>query len=171
MSAAGAARDEYMIWSAHYTATAHICGPSTCGSTVQADATQWTSTYEGVSLDASLCYGYFFAGPPTAAAPAPVASKPVATTASTAPKAYKAPADLKAGPSSVRLTWAAPEGASAGDSYQVEVEGMGGKVLYNEIAHGLSITIGNMTPGAEYQFRVRVNTSTSAWSPLVKFTV
>jgi hypothetical protein len=60
MTQAGIARNEYMLWSAHYTNTAHICSPSACGYP-QADATQWTSTYQGVSLDASLCYGYFFA--------------------------------------------------------------------------------------------------------------
>lgn len=70
MTKAGIARNRYMIWSAHYTGSAHICGPKTCGYP-QADATQWTSSYQGVSLDASLCYGYFFAGPPAAPAPAP----------------------------------------------------------------------------------------------------
>lgn len=56
-------RDEYMLWTAHYTDKAHICGPTSCGCPVQADATQWTSSFQGASLDASLCYGYFFAGP------------------------------------------------------------------------------------------------------------
>lgn len=71
MSKADIARDAYMLWSAHYTQKAHICGPRTCGYP-QADATQWTSAFDGASLDASLCYGYFFAGPGApAAAPTP----------------------------------------------------------------------------------------------------
>ncbi len=70
----GIERASYMIWSAHYTQVAHICGPKSCGSEVQADATQWTASYQGVSLDASLCYGYFFTGP-VAPKPAP---KPIA---------------------------------------------------------------------------------------------
>lgn len=68
MTAAGVKRDEYLLWSAHYTDQPHICGPATCGYP-QADATQWTSTYKGVSLDASLCFGYFFAGPGEPVAP------------------------------------------------------------------------------------------------------
>jgi hypothetical protein len=66
---AGLKRDEYMLWSAHYGKGAHICGPKTCGSPVQADATQYTDKYDGVSLDATLAYAYFFAGAPK---PAPV---------------------------------------------------------------------------------------------------
>lgn len=68
---AGISRDEYMLWSAHYTYQSHICGPKTCGAAVQADATQWTDKYLGVSLDASLCYGYFFEGPPSHRKPTP----------------------------------------------------------------------------------------------------
>lgn len=70
MTANGIPRNSYMLWSAHYTQNAHICGPKTCGYATQADATQWTSSYQGVSLDASLCFGYFFTGP-NAPAPAP----------------------------------------------------------------------------------------------------
>lgn len=77
MTAAGVARDEYMIWSAHYTGSAHICGPKSCGCPVQCDATQWTSSADGVSLDESLCYGYFFAGAPTTAPAAAPAVKKV----------------------------------------------------------------------------------------------
>lgn len=63
MTSKGVARNEYMLWTAHYGKGEHICGPSTCKCPVQADATQWTSTFNGDSLDASLCYGYFFSGP------------------------------------------------------------------------------------------------------------
>lgn len=48
--------------SAHYTGS-HICGPGTCGYP-QADATQFTSSYLGRSLDATLCPGDLF-GPVT----------------------------------------------------------------------------------------------------------
>lgn len=40
LAAAGYRRSSYLIWSAHYTNTPHICGPGTCGYP-QADATQW----------------------------------------------------------------------------------------------------------------------------------
>lgn len=76
MTKAGYKRDEYMLWSAHYTGVPHICGPKTCGAAVQADATQWTDRYKGVSLDASECFAYFFEGPPKRR-PIPVIHKPV----------------------------------------------------------------------------------------------
>lgn len=69
MDAAGIQRDTYMVWSAHYGDGSHICGPNSCGLAVQCDATQYTDSYAGASLDASICYGYFFAGPPAPPAP------------------------------------------------------------------------------------------------------
>lgn len=76
MEDAGIKRDEYLVWSAHYTDKAHICGPKVCGYP-QADATQWTSSFEGASLDATQAYGYFFAGPPAVTPPKPVEPKVV----------------------------------------------------------------------------------------------
>ncbi len=65
LTAAGMARDEYMYWSAHYTPDyPHICGPSTCRQGPQADATQWTDKFDGTDVDGSLCFAYFFSGPP-----------------------------------------------------------------------------------------------------------
>ena len=61
MSAAGVARSKYKIISAHYIGS-HICAPSTCGYP-QADATQFTDSYGGRSLDATLYTAGFF-GPP-----------------------------------------------------------------------------------------------------------
>lgn len=58
MSAAGIARSEYYIWSAHYS-NEHICGPNVCGYP-QADATQWTDHSQGRNLDQSLVHDYFF---------------------------------------------------------------------------------------------------------------
>ena len=71
MEKAGVKRSEYMLWSAHYTGKPHICGPKSCGAAVQADATQWTDKYDGVSLDASMCYGNFFSGPADKPVPQP----------------------------------------------------------------------------------------------------
>jgi hypothetical protein len=71
---AGISRDTWLLWTAHYGKGEHICGPKTCGCPVQADATQWSNSYDGVSLDISTCYGYFFSTPgdelPAAALPA-----------------------------------------------------------------------------------------------------
>lgn len=75
MSAAGIARNRYLIWSAHYTYREHICAPSVCGYPA-ADATQWTDKALGRNLDRSLCSDQFFAAAP---APAPAApSRPAA---------------------------------------------------------------------------------------------
>lgn len=66
LTAAGVARDEYMLWTAHYTGKAHICNKSCGFGDFQADATQWTDSYDGASLDCSQAYGYFFSGAPDA---------------------------------------------------------------------------------------------------------
>jgi hypothetical protein len=59
MNAAGVKRDEYRLWSAHYTYKAHICGPSE-GISTAADATQWTDRALGRNLDASLTTDVFW---------------------------------------------------------------------------------------------------------------
>jgi len=58
LSGAGIARDKYKIISAHYTGP-HICGLASCGYP-QADATQFTDTYQGRSLDATMYTSSFF---------------------------------------------------------------------------------------------------------------
>lgn len=58
---AGYGRDRYLYWSAHYTNTAHICGP-VCRYP-QADGTQWTT--HGDSWDESLLVDSFFGPAPT----------------------------------------------------------------------------------------------------------
>lgn len=77
LTAAGIKRDEYMLWTAHYTDKAHICSKACGFGDLQADATQWTDHYEGVSLDASLCFGYFFSGAPAVAPVKPPVAPPV----------------------------------------------------------------------------------------------
>lgn len=58
MTAAGITRERYLIWSAHYTHSEHICGVG-CGYHA-ADATQWTDKALGRNLDQSLCSPAFF---------------------------------------------------------------------------------------------------------------
>jgi peptidoglycan hydrolase-like protein with peptidoglycan-binding domain len=61
MAAAGIPRTAFRLWTAHYGAGQHICGPSTCsGTTESADATQYTSTANGENLDESACDPDFF---------------------------------------------------------------------------------------------------------------
>lgn len=61
---AGVPRTAYKIWSAHYGAGAHMCGPATCGLTKWAcDGTQFTSKALGADLDESLIDDNFFGSP------------------------------------------------------------------------------------------------------------
>lgn len=61
MKAHGIARDEYYVWSAHYTDKAHICAPNTCGYD-RADGTQFTHKALGHELDESLINAYMLPG-------------------------------------------------------------------------------------------------------------
>ena len=70
-------RSGVRLWSAHYTNTAHICGPKSCGAvSIDMDGTQWTDRAMGRNLDQSLLAADFFGSAPlTAAKPAPPAAK------------------------------------------------------------------------------------------------
>jgi hypothetical protein len=55
------ARASTRLWTAHYGAGEHICGPSSCGAlSIGADGTQWTSSAMGLVLDQSLLLDNFF---------------------------------------------------------------------------------------------------------------
>ena len=72
MNNGGINRGSYRLITAHYGAGQHICGPRTCGLSVQADATQWIDW--GAWDETTLPDDFFApAGPP----PAPVALPPV----------------------------------------------------------------------------------------------
>lgn len=60
LSAAGFARGEYDLWSAHWLGREHICAPAVCGYP-QADATQWASYPD---YDADIWTAAVFAAPP-----------------------------------------------------------------------------------------------------------
>lgn len=55
LAAKGISRHEVTVWAAHYTFTAHRCGPDEFGLGTTADATQFTDHSGGRSLDESLC--------------------------------------------------------------------------------------------------------------------
>jgi hypothetical protein len=97
LAAAGISRAATRLWSAHYGAGTHICGPSTCGQlNLDADGTQWTPNALGRDLDGSLLLPGFFSELPT-------------------DWTYSAPLALAAtgGHSSVRLQWQPPQGSPA----------------------------------------------------------
>ena len=56
-------RTDYRIWSAHYGAGEHICGPHTCGQTsIDVDGTQWADHVGNLNADQSLLNDNFFGG-------------------------------------------------------------------------------------------------------------
>lgn len=61
---AGISRGQVRLWSAHYGAGRHICGPATCGMvSVACEGTQWTDRSHGRSLDESALADNFFGLP------------------------------------------------------------------------------------------------------------
>jgi hypothetical protein len=61
LSQAGISRARVRLWTAHYGAGEHMCGPGSCGAlSIEADGTQWTSTAMGLILDQSLLADDFF---------------------------------------------------------------------------------------------------------------
>ena len=61
LSAAGIARAQARLWTAHYGEGEHVCGPGSCGAlSTGADGTQWTPNAMGRVLDQSLLLDDFF---------------------------------------------------------------------------------------------------------------
>jgi hypothetical protein len=65
LTGAGIARSAVRLWTAHYEAGEHICGPGTCGLlSIDADGTQWTPNAvvngQTLDLDQSLLLDNFF---------------------------------------------------------------------------------------------------------------
>jgi len=73
LAALGITRGQVRLLTAHYTKTAHICGPQTCAGrdasgaviTFTADGTQWTDEFAGLGgpIDMSLLSDGFFSAP------------------------------------------------------------------------------------------------------------
>jgi len=61
LSSHGVARSKYLLWTAHYTFTKHIC-TSSCGFGFRgkADGTQWTNKSGGHNVDESVVSPHFF---------------------------------------------------------------------------------------------------------------
>lgn len=75
LTLAGLPRSAYRLWSAHYGAGNHICGPHSCGSLVQADGTQWID--HGGWDESAMPDWFFDVTPPTPVSlPAPPPNPP-----------------------------------------------------------------------------------------------
>lgn len=70
LSGAGIPRGSYRLWTAHYDAGKHFCGPRTCGFGVsQADGTQWFNSDAKGYDESVLADNFFGAVPPPRPAP------------------------------------------------------------------------------------------------------
>lgn len=153
LTRAGISRGSTRLWTAHYGAGEHVCGPATCRlMSVSADGTQWTEFYGGQNLDASLLVPGFFA--PPAAPPLP------------ANWVYPRVRDLvvdSEGPTSVKLSWDAPSGPVALPGigwYEIVVQLDGKDVAsYPRVApKGTNPETwqgGSLKPGTTYEASVR----------------
>jgi hypothetical protein len=132
------ARDEYLLWLAHWIGY-HICGPDTCGYP-QADATQYMSTPE---TDSDAWYSYCF---PVTPAPLPP-TKPVRLGTFDRVRSLTL---LGAGPDSVKVSFDSPAGPPGAPA-----------VAFYEIAVGKGIVIGDETP--KYPRYTPKGTSPEVW--------
>lgn len=136
MQANGFTRSSYRLWTAHYTDSPHFCAPNTCGYGLdQADATQFTSTALGRSLDESVVSDGFFQVPA-------IAENPVSGLNVT-----------RRGFTSVDLAWNPSHEATG---YSVHTYWRGAEVE-NQPTADTSIRVRNLKPVHTYTFRVRAH--------------
>jgi hypothetical protein len=147
-------RAQVRILTAHYGAGEHICGPSTCKASFQADGTQWTDEFDGVGgtkIDMSVLADDFFG------TPAPPSAW-----------VFGAVRGLKAVPghTSVLLSWSAPADPAPAPvgHYQVTVRKDGEDVKsyprdVPKTGGAQSWQGGSLTPGTTYEVLVRAVTA------------
>jgi hypothetical protein len=144
----GYTRQEFLIWSAHYTGEAHICAPEICGEPA-ADGTQWTDNGPD-SCDVSELAGYFFPWTLGESAPTPPAPP--------APEPLPAPAGLNSQvivlSAQVNVSWDEVKGAT---SYTVHFVQENGVVAQTMMVNGTSVGVTGLTPGWTYIVQVWAN--------------
>lgn len=143
MEQGGYTRQEFMVWSAHYTGTEHICAPAVCGYAA-ADATQWTDSGPG-GCDVSACADYFFPWTLGTASPTPPATK-----------ALPAPTGLSVAQSSATFgfEWDAVAGAKG---YTVQLVELNGTVAQQQVVSTNAVVLSGLTVGWQYNVLVWAN--------------
>ena len=149
---AGYTRQEFLIWAAHYTYSAHICAPAVCGYAA-ADGTQWSDEGPGGS-DVSSLASYFF--PWTlGTSPAPVPPKP---TPPPGPQPYPAPESVHADSTKQPVAWTTVVAdGKAVESYTVQVQQLNGVVVSEETVSTNSTVLTGLTPGWQYRVEIWPN--------------
>lgn len=160
LSQAGIRTASVRLWTAHYGAGEHICGPSTCGQLpVDADGTQWTDAYRGPNgvVDMSLLDDGFFGAKP--ADPGAWVFGPVRGLVA------------RPGHTNVQLTWASPADPrpAAVDHYQVTIRrgGQDVETYPRDVAKGSGPEVhdfGGLQPGTAYAALVRARAVDGAHS-------
>jgi hypothetical protein len=141
------ARTEFLVWSAHYTYSAHICAQAVCGYAA-ADGTQWSDEGPG-GCDVSSLASYFLPWTlGTAPAPTPPAPTPPAPPG---PKPLPAPEALTAVSATTTVAWHPVAGASG---YTVAVFQLNGVKVSETSVAGTSYTITGLVPGWQYNVEV-----------------
>jgi hypothetical protein len=132
-------RQEFLVWSAHYTGTAHICAPAVCGYAA-ADATQWTDAGPG-GCDVSEVASYFF--PWTLGTPPAVDALP-------------APTGLEVVQSSAifGFEWDAVKGASG---YTIQLIEKNGTVAQTVVSATNAVVLSGLVLGWSYDVHVWAN--------------
>jgi hypothetical protein len=135
-------RQEFLVWSAHYTGTAHICAPAICGYPA-ADATQWSDDTPN-GCDASEVASYFFPWTLGTTAPAPAA------------KALPAPTGLSVvqKTASFGFEWNAVSGAKG---YTVQLIELNGTNAQTVTTLTNAVVLNNLTVGWQYNVHVWAN--------------
>lgn len=146
-------RQEFLIWSAHYTGKEHICAPAVCGYAA-ADATQWTDAGPN-GCDVSAAASYFFPwtlGTGTPTTPVVTAPKP------SGPLPYPAPTGLQQDETQMPLSWkpVVVDGKLI-MSYTVQVLQMNGVTQEQHVVTQPSITLTGLVPGWKYKALVWAN--------------
>lgn len=145
----GLQRSEFLIWSAHYTYSAHICAPAVCGEPA-ADATQWSDEGPG-GCDVSAVASYFFPwtlGQNTPTPPAP----PVG------PAPYPAPASVTQNTSVYAFDWTpVTVGGRLILDYTWQCVEMNGTVHSSGTTSQPSAVVTGLTKGWQYKLLVWAN--------------
>jgi hypothetical protein len=147
MTSAGIPRDDYFLWSAHYTGVPHYCGPTTCGYGLSAaDACQYATSAD---YDSDIAQPYVFepAVPSILPAPTGLSSTPTA--------------------SYVDLGWIRVASAT---SYHYQVGDLRDATLISESTPDTNVQLKGLAAGSSFRWRVSSEHPSGNWSAWKAFT-
>jgi hypothetical protein len=150
----GLTRQEFLVWSAHYTYSAHICAPAVCGYAA-ADATQWSD--EGPNgCDVSSVASYFF--PWTLGQSTPTPPAPPKPPTPPGPQPYPAPSAVAIDNTVKGVAWepVTVDGRLILD-YTVQVVELNGTIAQTHTTTQPNIVLTGLINGWQYKVLVWAN--------------